>query len=99
MPRQSVGEQSGVVIDWCRDHGLWFDRDELPRTLAWVRRGGAVEINKKRAAKAAEKPREEACGEGGPIGPLFETPADDDWDWTSLFIYALAILARIFFAR
>lgn len=29
--------QSGVVLDVCRNHGLWFDRGELESSLAFVR--------------------------------------------------------------
>lgn len=31
---------SGVVIDWCRDHGSWLDRAELQRIIAFIRNGG-----------------------------------------------------------
>ncbi len=33
--------KSGVVVDVCRDHGVWFDASELPRILRWLRAGGA----------------------------------------------------------
>ncbi len=37
-----VGAQrAGVVIDICKDHGIWFDRDELQRSLAMVSQGAA----------------------------------------------------------
>jgi len=29
---------SGIVIDVCKDHGMWFDRNELQAVLAFVRR-------------------------------------------------------------
>lgn len=29
---------SGIVLDVCKDHGLWFDRDELQAVLDFVRR-------------------------------------------------------------
>jgi Zn-finger nucleic acid-binding protein len=40
MQRRNYGRQSGVILDTCRDHGLWLDADELPQILAWVRGGG-----------------------------------------------------------
>ena len=40
MRRVNYGHASGVIIDICRDHGVWFDADELARILAWVRAGG-----------------------------------------------------------
>lgn len=40
MNRRNYGQGSGVILDVCRDHGLWFDADELARVLAWTRAGG-----------------------------------------------------------
>lgn len=31
------GKPSRIVIDVCRNHGVWFDRDELPGVLAFIR--------------------------------------------------------------
>lgn len=31
------GRGSGIVLDVCRDHGVWFDADELQSALAFVR--------------------------------------------------------------
>lgn len=42
MNRVHFGRSSGVIVDVCREHGLWFDRDELSNVLAWVRRTGQV---------------------------------------------------------
>lgn len=33
------GRPAGVVLDVCKNHGIWFDRDELERCLAMVRSG------------------------------------------------------------
>ena len=38
--RVNYGHASGVIIDVCKDHGIWFDANELARILAWVRAGG-----------------------------------------------------------
>jgi Zn-finger nucleic acid-binding protein len=40
MVRQNFRGVSGVVIDWCGDHGAWFDKDELQRIRAFVANGG-----------------------------------------------------------
>ncbi|WP_373467342.1 zf-TFIIB domain-containing protein [Geothrix sp. 21YS21S-4] len=40
MNRVNYAKRSGVVLDVCRDHGLWFDRDELRRVLAFIAGGG-----------------------------------------------------------
>ena len=43
MNRRHYGRTSGVIVDVCRDHGIWFDEDELARILAWLHAGGAVQ--------------------------------------------------------
>ena len=39
MHRRNYAGASGVIIDFCKNHGVWFDADELPRLLAWIRSG------------------------------------------------------------
>jgi len=60
MPRKNYGRKSGVIIDLCRGHGMWFDANELPRILAWVRRGGlrVAAARDAEAAKADQRRRE-----------------------------------------
>ncbi|MEO0813622.1 MAG: zf-TFIIB domain-containing protein, partial [Myxococcota bacterium] len=40
MNRQNYARRSGIIIDVCRQHGIWFDRDELDALLEWIREGG-----------------------------------------------------------
>ena len=40
MTRRNFGRSSGVIIDVCSKHGVWFDRGELPRVLSFVEAGG-----------------------------------------------------------
>jgi Zn-finger nucleic acid-binding protein len=40
MNRQNFGHRSGVVIDVCKGHGVWFEQDELRATLAFIDSGG-----------------------------------------------------------
>ena len=43
MNRQQYARRSGVIIDVCRDHGIWFDARELQQILDWTARGGTRE--------------------------------------------------------
>jgi len=43
MHRRQYGRGSGVVIDTCRQHGIWFDDGELQQVLEWVRLGGRAD--------------------------------------------------------
>jgi Zn-finger nucleic acid-binding protein len=40
MNRVNFGDTSGVIIDTCATHGVWFERDELHAILAFVEQGG-----------------------------------------------------------
>ena len=40
MNRMNFAGCSGVVIDWCREHGTWLDHTELPKIIAFIRGGG-----------------------------------------------------------
>jgi Zn-finger nucleic acid-binding protein len=40
MNRQNFGGASGVIVDVCSRHGVWFDAGELPRVLEFVEDGG-----------------------------------------------------------
>lgn len=40
MNRQNFGRRSGVVIDVCKGHGVWFERSELRAAMAFIDNGG-----------------------------------------------------------
>ena len=40
MNRVNFGRTSGVIVDVCKPHGVWFERDELRRVLAFTANGG-----------------------------------------------------------
>lgn len=42
MNRINFGSRSGVVVDKCRDHGVWLDGGELRQILEWVKAGGEI---------------------------------------------------------
>jgi Zn-finger nucleic acid-binding protein len=40
MNRMNFARHSGVVVDVCKQHGTWFDRDELREIVEFIRTGG-----------------------------------------------------------
>lgn len=56
MNRVNFARISGVVVDSCRAHGTWFDRDELRRIVEFVR-GGGLEASRQRDRMALEEER------------------------------------------
>jgi Zn-finger nucleic acid-binding protein len=48
MNRINFGARSGVVIDRCKEHGVWLDAGELRQLCEWVKAGGQL-LDKERA--------------------------------------------------
>ena len=51
MNRLNFARCSGVIVDVCKQHGTWFDRDELSRIVEFVHGGG---LNASRAKEKIE---------------------------------------------
>jgi len=42
MNRVNFGTRSGVIIDRCRNHGVWLDGGELNHLMKWMKMGGKL---------------------------------------------------------
>ena len=51
MNRINFSRCSGVIVDICKQHGTWFDRDELSRIVEFIHGGG---LNASRAKEKIE---------------------------------------------
>lgn len=40
MNRSNFARISGVIIDLCKHHGVWFDANELPKIISFIEEGG-----------------------------------------------------------
>jgi Zn-finger nucleic acid-binding protein len=54
MHRMNFARCSSVIVDVCKPHGTWFDREELRRVVEFIRAGG---FDKARANELAELQR------------------------------------------
>ncbi|MBW2278756.1 MAG: zf-TFIIB domain-containing protein [Deltaproteobacteria bacterium] len=86
MNRTNYGDGSGVIIDYCREHGYWLDPGELEKIARWIKSGGtmrkyALDSNDLRRGTAKSIPRPSADPETSPepsAAPVAEP--DDDGD-------------------
>jgi Zn-finger nucleic acid-binding protein len=46
MARRNYLRVSGVILDICPDHGIWFDREELRHIAAFLQEGGVQRFQK-----------------------------------------------------
>ncbi len=58
MNRKNFAGCSGVIIDWCRQHGMWFDRTELQQVADFIRDGGMQKARAIEIERLREKQRE-----------------------------------------
>ncbi len=49
MNRMNFGSRSGVIVDRCKNHGIWLDGGELRQIMEWVKAGGQIHNEKKQA--------------------------------------------------
>lgn len=69
MHRVNFARCSGVVVDVCREHGTWFDMNELHHIVHFIRAGG-LDLSRERQKTdlAAERRRMEAARREGSSG-------------------------------
>lgn len=58
MHRVNFAKCSNVIVDVCKPHGTWFDKDELHRIVKFIVAGG---FDKARAVELAELQRQRAA--------------------------------------
>jgi Zn-finger nucleic acid-binding protein len=47
MNRSNFARVSGVIIDLCKQHGVWFDAEELPKIIDFIDNGGLARAREK----------------------------------------------------
>ena len=68
MNRVNFAHCSHVVVDVCRAHGTWFDKDELRRIVEFIRAGGLEEAREKEIAELEQQRRELSAARTGAQG-------------------------------
>lgn len=70
MNRVNFGYRSGVVMDQCKQHGVWLDNGELIHLMEWKKAGGQLLDEQKKterfneAQRKARKANAKAAGAG-----------------------------------
>jgi Zn-finger nucleic acid-binding protein len=58
MNRSNFARSSGVIIDICKQHGVWFDAEELPKIIEFIRLGGLDRARQKEKIELQEQKRD-----------------------------------------
>jgi Zn-finger nucleic acid-binding protein len=62
MNRINFARCSGVIVDVCKGHGTWFDRDELSTIIQFIRDGG-FEVSRQKEKMEIEHERQQLRAE------------------------------------
>lgn len=63
MHRVNFGAKSGVIVDRCKDHGVWLDGGELRQLFEWMKLGGQLleqERQEQQRKEAEQREREQS---------------------------------------
>ena len=98
MNRVNFAARSGVIVDVCRGHGTWFDRDELQHIVEFIRAGGLELTRQRERAQLAEAQLRR------PVAGSTETSATDStsfldwrtgWNLADALLFVGGALARL----
>ena len=87
MNRINFARCSGVIVDFCKGHGTWFDRDELSRIVAFIRQGGLEASRARDKAEIQEERRrlwEQQAAVDSQVSAHFRRTGDDDHRLTGI---------------
>ncbi|MBC7899647.1 MAG: zf-TFIIB domain-containing protein [Saprospiraceae bacterium] len=84
MNRSNFAKTSGVIIDLCKKHGVWFDAEELPKIIDFINSGGMararekerVAIEEERKALRDEQRRQNVQDQRSGINNSWETDVE-----------------------
>jgi Zn-finger nucleic acid-binding protein len=80
MNRINFAHCSGVIVDICKGHGTWFDRDELREIVEFIR-GGGLEVCRQKEKNEIQLQREQLRTEqmlAAPRSDLLGLPHTDE---------------------
>jgi Zn-finger nucleic acid-binding protein len=55
MNRNNFARASGVIVDICKKHGVWFDFDELPSIIEFIHKGGLEKMRERERAEIRDE--------------------------------------------
>jgi Zn-finger nucleic acid-binding protein len=85
MNRLNFASHSNVVVDVCKGHGTWFDRDELRRVVEFIRSGGLESARARKIEELEQRKRqlEAATTSGSGWGTASDLGGTGDLGWES----------------
>ncbi len=86
MNRSNFARSSGVIIDLCKEHGVWFDADELPKIISFINGGGMSRAREKEKidikaerSRLRDEQRRMTMTERRTGAARYDAPAKESW--------------------
>jgi Zn-finger nucleic acid-binding protein len=77
MNRVNFGVRSGVIVDRCKEHGVWLDGGELRQLFEWMKLGGRLLEQERQQQQKKEEVRQERERRDRSAGATEPSPFDD----------------------
>ena len=81
MNRVNFAQCSGIIVDVCKAHGTWFDKDELRRIVEFIRSGGLDKSRQMEMLKLASQRRALELQQNSQSAPLLDRQTQDKSDF------------------
>jgi Zn-finger nucleic acid-binding protein len=95
MNRYNFGGRSGVIVDYCAQHGLWLDKGELRQLVTWWQTGGKAIYEHHQVEKMQRlAPRRPLLFPDGSIVSV-PRPEEPAWYWHAAVIATEILLSLI----
>lgn len=90
MHRVNFAKCSGIVVDVCKGHGTWFDRDELQHIVQFIRTGGLDFVRQKEKEELQAERRRLESMRREPYRHEGTTISSHGWDFDERDLFDIA---------
>jgi hypothetical protein len=97
MHRQQYARRSGVIIDVCGEHGIWFDAQEFQQILDWTACGGIRKKELKPKSRVSDPPTTKPPRRLDGVGEPKTNTRADDYDCVDVIVDGLLKSVATFF--
>jgi Zn-finger nucleic acid-binding protein len=90
MQRVNFAKCSGIILDVCKGHGSWFDRDELQHIVEFIRTGGLDLARAKEKAELEDARRRLEAARRNQNVPIEREPIRGIWTFGETDLFDIA---------
>ena len=96
MNRNNFARISGVIVDICKQHGVWCDAEELPRIIEFIRQGG-LDLARQKEIEKLESQRKMLVEQERKTERVNARFSQNNLNWESPSTFAVRQFVRFLF--